>query len=170
MTVGEGRMKVDIFTDGSSRGNPGPGGYAAVLRYVDTRGNVHERELSAGFLMTTNNRMELMGAIAALEALLKPCDVTLTSDSKYLIDAFNKGWIDSWQKKGWIKADRKPVLNKDLWQRLLKAMESHKVTFVWVEGHAGHPENERCDHLATEAADNGPYLEDEGFEEIYSSN
>jgi len=164
MTVDMSKMKVEIFTDGSSRGNPGPGGYGAILRYVDTKGNVHERELSAGFRMTTNNRMELMGAIAALEALLKPCDVTLTSDSRYLIDAFEKGWIEAWQKKGWKKADKKPVLNQDLWQRLLKAMEPHSVTFIWVEGHAGHPENERCDRLATQAADNGPYLEDEGMD------
>ena len=164
MTVDMSKMKVEIFTDGSSRGNPGPGGYGAILRYVDTKGNVHERELSAGFRMTTNNRMELMGAIAALEALLKPCDVTLTSDSRYLIDAFEKGWIEAWQKKGWKKADKKPVLNQDLWQRLLKAMEPHDVTFIWVEGHAGHPENERCDRLATKAADNGPYLEDEGMD------
>ena len=164
MTVDMSKMKVEIFTDGSSRGNPGPGGYGAILRYVDTKGNVHERELSAGFRMTTNNRMELMGAIAALEALLKPCDVTLTSDSRYLIDAFEKGWIEAWQKKGWKKADKKPVLNQDLWQRLLKAMEPHRVTFIWVEGHAGHPENERCDRLATKAADSGPYLEDEGMD------
>lgn len=153
-------MKVDIYTDGSSRGNPGPGGYGAVLRYIDSKGEVHERELSAGYRETTNNRMELMGAIAALEALLKPCEVTLTSDSKYLTDAFNKGWITSWQKKNWRKSDGKPVLNQDLWQRLLKAMEPHKVTFKWVEGHAGHPENERCDCLATQAADHGPYRED----------
>lgn len=153
-------MKVSIFSDGSSRGNPGPGGYGTILRYVDSQGNVHERELSQGFEKTTNNRMELLGAIVGLEALNRPCDVVLTSDSKYLIDAFNKGWIDNWQKKDWRKADKKPVLNKDLWQRLLKAMAPHHVTFNWVEGHAGHEENERCDKLATNAADNGPWLKD----------
>lgn len=153
-------MKVSIFSDGSSRGNPGPGGYGTILRYIDTQGNVHEKELSQGFDVTTNNRMEILGAIAGLEALNRPCDVVLTSDSRYLIDAFNKGWIDNWQKKDWRKADKKPVLNKDLWQRLLKAMAPHKVTFNWVEGHAGHAENERCDKLATEAADNGPWLKD----------
>ena len=152
---------VNIYTDGSSRGNPGPGGYGAVLRYTDSRGEVHEKELSAGYRVTTNNRMELMGAIAALEQLRMPCQVTLTSDSKYLTDAFNKDWIGSWVRKNWKKSDGKPVLNQDLWQRLLKAMEPHEVTFVWVEGHAGHPENERCDRLATQAADNGPYLDDE---------
>ncbi|MDO4478370.1 MAG: ribonuclease HI [Lachnospiraceae bacterium] len=152
-------MKVFIYTDGSSRGNPGPGGYGAVLKYTDSKGQLHEKELSAGYRETTNNRMELMGAIAALEALRLPCEVLLTSDSRYLTDAFNKKWIDGWQKRGWKKADKKPVLNKDLWQRLLKAMAPHQVTFAWVEGHAGHPENERCDALATYAADHGPHLE-----------
>ena len=150
-------MKVLIYTDGSSRGNPGPGGYGAILKYTDKAGKLHEKELSAGYRTTTNNRMELMGAIAALEALRLPCEVLLTSDSKYLTDAFNKGWVSSWKARGWRKADRKPVLNRDLWERLLKAMEPHQVTFHWVEGHAGHPENERCDALATAAADHGPY-------------
>ena len=153
-------MKVDIFSDGASRGNPGPGGYGTLLRYIDRNGGVHEKELSAGYEKTTNNRMELMGAIAGLEALTKPCEVLLTSDSRYLIDAFNKGWVDAWKRKNWRKADGKPVLNRDLWQRLLQAMAPHHVTFHWVEGHAGHAENQRCDSLATAAADNGPWLFD----------
>ena len=122
-------MKVDIFSDGASRGNPGPGGYGTLLRYIDRNGGVHEKELSAGYEKTTNNRMELMGAIAGLEALTKPCEVLLTSDSRYLIDAFNKGWVDAWKRKNWRKADGKPVLNRDLWQRLLQAMAPHHVTF-----------------------------------------
>ena len=147
-------MKVTVYTDGAARGNPdGPGGYGAVLTYVDSKGNEHIRELSEGFEKTTNNRMELMAAIAALEALIKPCEVDLYSDSKYLTDAFNKGWIDSWIKRGWKKADKSPVLNIDLWQRLLKAAGPHKITWIWVKGHAGNPLNERCDTLATEAAD-----------------
>lgn len=146
-------MKVIIYTDGSSRGNPGPGGYGAILSVTDQNGQVHEKELSGGFAETTNNRMELMGAIVALEALNKPCEVELYSDSRYLIDAFNKGWIQSWVKRGWKKADKKPVLNDDLWKRLLAATKDHTITYLWVEGHAGHPKNERCDALATAAAD-----------------
>lgn len=154
-------MKVTIYTDGAARGNPdGPGGYGTVLQYRDTKGNLHERELSAGYKKTTNNRMELMAAIVGLEALNRPCEVELYSDSKYLTDAFNKHWIDGWKKRGWVKSDKKPVKNIKLWQRLLKAMESHQVTFRWVKGHDGHPENERCDQLATTAADGSGLLED----------
>ncbi len=147
-------MKVTIYTDGAARGNPdGPGGYGTILQYVDRSGQLHEKELSEGFEKTTNNRMELMAAIAGLEALNRPCEVDLYSDSQYLINAFNKGWLANWQKRNWIKSDKKPVLNVDLWQRLLKAVEPHNVTWHWVKGHDGHPENERCDHLATSAAD-----------------
>jgi len=147
-------MKVFIYTDGSARGNPdGPGGYGAILQYTDTKGELHEKELSGGYPKTTNNRMELMGAIAALEALNRPCEVELFSDSQYLIRAFTEGWLDNWQKRNWVKADKKPVLNVDLWKRLLAAAAPHKVTWHWVKGHAGHPENERCDALATAAAD-----------------
>ena len=154
-------MKVTIYTDGAARGNPdGPGGYGTVLQYRDTKGNLHERELSAGYKKTTNNRMELMAAIVGLEALNRPCQVDLYSDSKYLTDAFNKHWIEGWQKRGWVKSDKKPVKNIKLWQRLLKAMEPHQVTFHWVKGHDGHPENERCDQLATTAADGSGLLED----------
>ncbi len=152
-------MQVTIFTDGAARGNPdGPGGYGAILQVVDAKGQLHEKELSCGYQKTTNNRMELLAAIRGLEALTKPCDVTLYSDSKYLVDAFNQHWIDNWQQKNWVKSDKKPVKNVDLWKALLRAMEPHQVTFVWVKGHDGHPENERCDALATAAADQEPSL------------
>lgn len=154
---------VRIFTDGSARGNPdGPGGYGVVLQYVDLKGLLHEKELSAGYRRTTNNRMELMAAIAGLEALNRSCQVELYSDSKYLTDAFNQGWIDNWVKNGWKRGKSGPVKNIDLWKRMLKAMERHQVTFHWVKGHAGHPENERCDRLATAAADGEELLDDEG--------
>ncbi len=155
-------MNVKIFTDGAARGNPdGPGGYGTVLQYVDSKGQLHERELSAGYRKTTNNRMELMAAIVGLEALNRPCQVELYSDSKYLVDAFNQHWIKGWVSRGWKKADKKPVKNIDLWKRLLAAMEQHQVTYIWVKGHDGHPENERCDTLATTAADGDDLLEDE---------
>ncbi|MEE3421062.1 MAG: ribonuclease HI [Lachnospiraceae bacterium] len=147
-------MKVIIYTDGAARGNPnGPGGYGVVMQYIDTKGQLHEKEISEGFPQTTNNRMELMGVIAGLEALNRPCEVELHSDSQYIIHAMTKGWIENWQKHNWIKSDKKPVKNVDLWQRLLKAAEPHTITWVWVKGHNGQPENERCDRLATSAAD-----------------
>ena len=147
-------MKVTIYTDGSARGNPdGPGGYGAVIIYVDPRGIKHVKEISEGFEKTTNNRMELMGVIAGLEALNRPCEIDLYSDSQYVIKAFNDHWIDNWIKKNWKKSDGKPVLNIDLWQRLLAAAEPHRICWHWVKGHAGHKENERCDELATNAAD-----------------
>ena len=153
--------KVTIYTDGAARGNPdGPGGYGAVLQFIDSKGVLHEMELSAGYKKTTNNRMELMAAIAGLEALTKPCEVDLHSDSKYLVDAFNQHWIDSWLKKGWKRGKNEPVKNIDLWKRLLKAMEPHKVTYIWVKGHAGQEINERCDKLATGAADGEDLLDD----------
>ncbi len=153
--------KVTIYTDGAARGNPdGPGGYGAVLQFTDSKGVLHEKELSAGYKKTTNNRMELMAAIAGLEALTKPCEVDLHSDSKYLVDAFNQHWIDSWLKKGWKRGKNEPVKNIDLWKRLLKAKEQHKVTFIWVKGHAGEEINERCDKLATTAADGRNLLDD----------
>ena len=154
-------MKVTIYTDGAARGNPkGPGGYGTVLRYVDGRGTMHEREFSAGYKKTTNNRMELMAVIAGLEALTKACQVEVVSDSKYVTDAFNKQWVEGWLKKGWKTSTNKPVKNIDLWKRLLTAMEPHQVAFVWVKGHDGHPENERCDTLATTAADGDGLLDD----------
>lgn len=148
-------MKVTIYTDGSARGNPdGPGGYGAIIIYIDPKGVSHVKEISEGFEKTTNNRMELMGVIAGLEALNRPCEIDLYSDSQYVIKAFNDHWIDNWQKKGWKKSDGKPVLNIDLWQRLLAAAKPHSIRWHWVKGHAGHRENERCDELATNAADN----------------
>ncbi|HAN20296.1 MAG: ribonuclease HI [Clostridiales bacterium GWF2_36_10] len=140
--------KVNVYTDGACRGNPGPGGYGVILEY---EGN--EKEFSEGFLNTTNNRMELTAAIVGLEALRLPCEVTLYSDSKYLVDAILKGWLKSWIAKGWKKSDGKPVLNIDLWERLIPQLEKHEVNFVWVKGHDGHRYNERCDILATTAAD-----------------
>jgi len=140
--------KVEIYTDGACRGNPGNGGWGAILVY-----GTKEKEMSGGETNTTNNRMELTGAIEALSILKEPCEVTLTSDSKYLTDAINKGWLESWQKNGWRKADRSEVLNVDLWQKLITQLERHVVTFVWVHGHAGHEYNERCDVLATTFAD-----------------
>ena len=135
--------KVEIFTDGACSGNPGPGGWGAILRYGS-----RELELSGGEKSTTNNRMELTAVIKALSALKEPCKVTLTTDSKYVCEAINQGWVYSWQKNGWRKADKKPALNVDLWEELLPLLETHEVEFVWVKGHAGHPENERCDALA----------------------
>lgn len=155
---------VSIFTDGAAKGNPdGPGGYGVVLRYVSGDGTVHEKELSQGYIRTTNNRMELMAAIAGLEALNRPCLVDLYSDSKYLVDAFNQGWIVNWVKNGWKRGRSGPVKNIDLWQRLLKAMELHKVNFIWVKGHDGHPENERCDQLACKAALSRELINDDGL-------
>jgi ribonuclease HI len=154
-------MLVKIFTDGAARGNPdGPGGYGTVLEYVDGKGNLHTREFSCGYVKTTNNRMELMAAIVGLEALNRPCTVELYSDSKYLVDAFNQNWIESWIKKGWKRGKNEPVKNIDLWKRLLKAKESHEVSFIWVKGHDGHPQNEKCDMLATTAADGDELIED----------
>ena len=140
--------KVEIYTDGACRGNPGVGGWGAILVYAGI-----EKELSGGEVETTNNRMELMAAIVAMEALKEPCEIVLTSDSKYLTDAINKGWLDSWKARGWKKADKSPVLNVELWQRIYRLLSIHNVKFVWVQGHAGHPYNERCDALATAFAD-----------------
>lgn len=152
-----------MFTDGAARGNPdGPGGYGTVLQYTDQKGVLHEKELSQGYIRTTNNRMELMAAIAGLEALNRPCLIDLYSDSKYLVDAFNQNWIENWVKNDWKRGKSGAVKNIDLWQRLLKAMEPHKVQFIWVKGHAGHPENERCDRLAVKAATSRDLVEDPG--------
>ena len=139
--------QVEVYTDGACSGNPGPGGWGAVLRYRFD-GKVYEKELSGGDASTTNNRMELTAVIEGLSALKEPCDVTLTSDSKYVLDAIEKGWARSWKRNGWRKADKKPALNADLWDRLLTLLDIHTVRLVWVRGHQGHPENERCDQLA----------------------
>ncbi len=154
-------MLVTLYTDGSARGNPdGPGGYGALLEYVDNTGNTHTREYSGGFKKTTNNRMELMAVIIGLEALTKPCQVKVYSDSQYVIKAFNDKWLEGWIKKGWKRGKNEPVKNVDLWKRLLKAKEIHEVEFIWVKGHAGHPGNERCDILATTAADGSDLMDD----------
>ena len=139
---------VNIYTDGACRGNPGKGGWGAILVY----GSV-EKELSGGEPMTTNNRMELSAVIAALSALKEPCEVTLTTDSQYVVNAIEKGWLEAWRKNNWKKSDRGQVLNVDLWQELIVQLEKHEVNFVWVKGHNGHPYNERCDSLATTVAD-----------------
>ena len=135
--------KVELFTDGACSGNPGKGGWGAILKYGEI-----EKELFGGERETTNNRMELTAAIEGLSALKEPCEVTLYSDSKYLVDGISKGWAESWKNNGWRKADKKPALNPDLWDKLLLLFERHKVELVWVKGHAGHPYNERCDSLA----------------------
>ena len=137
------KKKVTIFTDGACSGNPGPGGYAAILRYKE-----QEKEIFGALKETTNNRMELTAVIMALKTLREPCDVEIFSDSKYVVDAFKKGWISNWQKNGWKTSNRKPVLNVDLWKELLMLLKVHDVTFFWVKGHNAHPENERCDSLA----------------------
>lgn len=158
-------MQVKLYTDGAARGNPdGPGGYGAVLEYVDPKGTLHTKELSQGYVRTTNNRMELMAVITGLEALNRPCQVEVYSDSQYVVNAFNQHWIESWVKKGWIRGKKEPVKNVDLWKRLLEAKGEHEVTFHWVKGHAGHMQNERCDALATAAADGENLLTDEGLE------
>ena len=134
---------VTLYTDGACSGNPGPGGWGAILEYAGT-----EKELSGGEKETTNNRMELTAVIMGLQALKEPCMVTLTTDSRYVADGIGKGWAESWRKNGWRKADKKPALNPDLWEKLLTLVETHNVTINWVKGHEGHPENERCDRLA----------------------
>lgn len=134
---------VELFTDGACSGNPGPGGWGAILRYGEK-----EKELCGGDSETTNNRMELSAAINGLRALKEPCIVRLVTDSKYLADGITKGWAESWRKNNWRKADKKPALNSDLWEELLRLTELHEVHIEWVKGHAGHPENERCDELA----------------------
>jgi ribonuclease HI len=149
---------VTIYSDGACLGNPGPGGYGTVLLAGE-----HRKELSAGYRRTTNNRMEMLGAIVGIESLKRPSAVTLWSDSQYLIHAMTKGWLEGWQKRGWRTASKEPVKNQDLWQRLLRAIEPHEIAWRWVRGHTGNPENERCDQLAVAAASGGDLLVDEGF-------
>jgi len=139
--------RITAYTDGACSGNPGPGGFGVILQY-DSR----EKELSGGFRNTTNNRMELMGAIVALEALKEPCEVTIVTDSQYVANAVEKGWVYAWKQNGWRKKDKKTALNVDLWERLLVSLAKHKVTFNWIRGHTGHAENERCDALAVAAS------------------
>lgn len=139
--------KVEIFTDGACLGNPGPGGWGAILRY-----NGREKEISGGDASTTNNRMELSAVIEALSLLKEPCCVTLCSDSKYVCDAISKDWAKKWRSNGWKRSGNSPALNIDLWEKLLPLLDKHSLAIVWVKGHAGHPENERCDELAVQAA------------------
>ncbi len=155
-------MKVYLYSDGSARGNPdGPGGYGTVLEYTDPKGALHTREYSCGYRKTTNNRMELMGVIAGLRALTRPCEVEVISDSAYMVNAFEKHWIDGWLKADFRRGKPNEVKNIDLWQMLLEAAKPHHLHFTWVKGHAGHPQNERCDTLATTAADHGPWREED---------
>jgi ribonuclease HI len=150
--------RVIIHTDGGCKGNPGPGGYGAVL--VSGK---HRKEISAGYRLTTNNRMELRAAIAAIELLTQPCEVELHSDSKYIIDAMTKNWLAGWQRRGWKTAANQPVKNRDLWTRLIAATAPHRMDWRWVKGHAGHAENERCDELANLAIKGHHLLDDDGF-------
>lgn len=153
------RKKVIIYTDGGCLGNPGPGGYAVILRYQN-----HEKQLSGGFRRTTNNRMEIMAAIVGLEALKVPCTVTLYSDSKYLVNAMNQGWARRWKANNWWRNREEKAINSDLWERLLAVCEKHHVNFVWVKGHAGNQANELCDQLAQNAAKQEKLPVDEGYE------
>ena len=155
--------QVEIYTDGACSGNPGKGGYGAVLRFKKSDGTYASKEISQGFKETTNNRMELLGCIIALETLKKPCNVTLTSDSKYLIDAIEQKWLDNWIKNNWKTSGKKPVKNVDMWKRLIEAMKPHKIEFVWVKGHAGHKFNEICDKLAVDAYNSDNLEMDNGF-------
>lgn len=150
--------QVTIYTDGGARGNPGPGGFGAILLF-----GRHRKELKGAFEHTTNNRMELLAAISALELLNEPCKITLHSDSKYLIDTMTKNWLRGWKSRGWVKADRQAVLNRDLWQRLDQTTAGHSITWKWVKGHAGNPLNERCDELVHEAINAGKFLVDQGY-------
>ena len=150
--------KIDIYTDGACSGNPGAGGYGIVMLYKGIR-----KELSQGYRVTTNNRMEMLAVIKALECLKEPCQVTLYSDSKYVVDSITKGWVYGWKKRGWIKSDKKKALNVDLWERLLPLLEKHQFEFIWVKGHAENVENERCDELARGAIASGDLLEDENY-------
>ncbi|MBT0587223.1 ribonuclease HI [Alteromonas oceanisediminis] len=149
--------KVQLFTDGSCLGNPGPGGYGVVLVF-----NQHSKELSQGYTLTTNNRMELLATIVGLQSLTQRCDVVLTTDSQYVKNGINQ-WIHNWKRNGWRTAAKQPVKNADLWQRLDKAVQAHNVDWRWVKGHSGHPENERCDALARAAAESANRIDDTGY-------
>ena len=151
--------RVIIYTDGACSGNPGPGGYGTVMQYGDNR-----KELSGGFRNTTNNRMELLAVIKGLQLLNRPCEVTVFSDSKYIVDAVNKGWARRWQANGWKRNKREKALNPDLWARLLKLLDTHEVSLRWVKGHAGNPGNERADALAVDASRGDDLAIDEGYE------
>ena len=148
MTTTDKKKTISIFTDGACSGNPGPGGWGAILRYKN-----HEKEISGFEKETTNNRMELLAVINALESLKEHCMVQIFTDSQYIANAFNKGWLEKWQQNGWKTSAKKAVKNKELWLRLVKMSQKHELSWNWVKGHAGHPENERCDQLAVAARD-----------------
>ena len=148
------KIKVEIYTDGACSGNPGPGGYGTILVHKDANGIKHEKELSEGFKCVTNNQMELLAVITGLEALKKPCSVTLYSDSKYVVDAFNNHWIEGWIKKNWVNSSKEPVKNKELWQELYNLTKQHEVKFIKVKGHSDNEYNNRCDELARLAIKN----------------
>lgn len=152
---GDRVMDVKIYTDGSAKRNPdGPGGYGAILQYTDRYGQRREKVISEGYKKTTSNRMEMMAAIAALEALRKPCRINIFTDSQYVANSINRGLVEEWKENGWVTTGkRKPVKNRELWERLLKAEEKHEVTWNWIKGHNGNAENERCDRLASDAAE-----------------
>ncbi|MEN1759572.1 ribonuclease HI [Anoxynatronum sibiricum] len=152
--------EVKIYTDGGALGNPGKGGYGAILVHGD-----HRKEISGGFRMTTNNRMEMTACIQAIELLKYPCMIKLYSDSKYLVDGVSKGWAKRWQANNWKRNKRDMAENIDLWEKLLKLIEKHEIEFIWVKGHSGHPENERCDELVKQAASAEDLPEDEGYQE-----
>lgn len=156
-------MKINLYSDGASRGNPGKGGYGTILSYTKPDGSLYEKEFSCGYEYTTNNRMELLGVIKGFEELKQACEVEVFTDSAYIVNAFNKGWISKWQANNWKKDKTHPVLNDDLWKRLLLLMNKHQVNFNWVKGHAGHSYNEKCDKLATAAADGDNLQEDTGY-------
>ncbi|MCI8704703.1 MAG: ribonuclease HI [Anaerotignum sp.] len=149
---------VTIYTDGACSGNPGPGGYGTVLLYGEAR-----KELSGGYRLTTNNRMEILAVIKGLEALKEPCKVLLYSDSRYVVDAIEKGWVAKWRQNGWMRNKKERAQNVDLWERMTALLEKHQVSFHWVKGHADNPENERCDELARMAIQSGSLLEDEMY-------
>lgn len=150
--------KVEIYTDGACSGNPGKGGYGAVLKF-----GMHRKELSKGFKNTTNNRMEILAVLDAFKCLKRPCSVTLYSDSKYVIDALRQGWAENWKANGWMRTKKDKALNSDLWEQLLNEIEKHDVTYEWVKGHAGNPENERCDTLAVTAYNGVELYDDPGY-------
>jgi ribonuclease HI len=150
--------KIAIYADGACSGNPGPGGYGAILQYGESA-----KQLSQGFIRTTNNRMELRAVIAGLQALKEPCEVTVVTDSQYVVNGITQGWAKSWRANGWRKKDKKPALNPDLWQELLDSCEKHTVRFEWIRGHNGHPQNEMCDEMAVSAYHREGKIADQGF-------
>ncbi len=154
----ESLPEVEIYTDGACSGNPGPGGYGVILKYGG-----REKELSGGYALTTNNRMELLGVIKGLEALKRPCEVTLYSDSKYVVDAINLGWVHKWKKSGWMRDRNSPAKNRDLWEKVLELSKTHRIRWVWVKGHASNTYNNRCDKLAVAASRGDSLQTDSGF-------